>query len=92
VDATAAAAEGAGAGPATLIAQREALLALGVSARVPDRRGASPGGGPAALLAELSRAGQAAELLDPGGLGGFTWCAQGVAIEVPEELIAVARR
>jgi SAM-dependent MidA family methyltransferase len=92
VDATAAAAEAAGAGPATLTNQREALLALGVSACVPDRRDSSHGGSPADLLADLSRAGQAAELLDPGGLGGFTWCAQGVAIEVPEELTAVARR
>ena len=92
VDATAAAVEAAGAGPATLTNQREALLALGVSARVPDRRDSSRGGSPADLLADLSRAGQAAELLDAGGLGGFTGCAQGVAIEVPEELIAVARQ
>jgi SAM-dependent MidA family methyltransferase len=95
VDAAAAAAAAAGAGPATLIAQREALLALGVSARVVAPLSGcegSPGRSPVGLLADLARAGQAAELLDPGGLGGFTWCAQGVAIECPEELSAAPRR
>jgi SAM-dependent MidA family methyltransferase len=92
VDAAAAAAEAAGAGPATLIAQREALLALGVTARVPGGRESPPCRSPAEALADLARAGQAAELLDAGALGGFTWCAQGVAIDVPEELTAVRRR
>lgn len=52
----------------TLLTQREALRRLGVS-------GARPGyaGDAAAYLTELSAAGEAAELLDPMGLGGFTW-------------------
>jgi SAM-dependent MidA family methyltransferase len=57
------------AGPtASLRTQREALRALGVDGKVPayeiDPRG---------YAAALTRASAAAELLDPGGLGGFGW-------------------
>jgi len=88
VDASAAAATAAGAGPAVLLAQRDALIALGVPAgRRPVPAPPTPQD-PAALLADLARAGQAAELLDRGGLGGFTWLLQGVAMPVPPLLTA----
>ena len=47
---------------------------LGVSGRRPDRELAFSD--PRAYLAELSRAGEAAELTDPDGLGGFGWLMQ----------------
>jgi SAM-dependent MidA family methyltransferase len=55
------------AGDVTL-SQRDGLRMLGTAARPP-----SYGGDPTAYVAELSAAGEAAELLDPNGLGGFTW-------------------
>ena len=51
-----------------VISQREALQSLGISGQRPPYEGAQ-----AAYLAALSAAGDAAELLDPAGLGGFTW-------------------
>lgn len=57
-----------------LTTQREALHALGLSGRRPGRELAFSD--PRAYLAELSRAGEAAELTDPGGLGGFGWLMQ----------------
>lgn len=51
-----------------LLSQRTALQQLGI-------RGTRPvyDGKPADYLRGLSEAGAAAELIDPGGLGGFTW-------------------
>jgi SAM-dependent MidA family methyltransferase len=57
------------AGDVTL-SQREALRRLGVEANPPDYQGDSD-----AYLAELTRASEAAELLNPHGLGSFTWLA-----------------
>lgn len=54
-----------------LISQREALTALGVSGRRPPLELAQTD--PLRYLSELSSAGEAAELLDPSGLGGFGW-------------------
>jgi len=51
--------------------QRDMLMQLGVSARRPPLDLASNDS--AAYLAALSAAGEAAELLDPSGLGGFGW-------------------
>jgi SAM-dependent MidA family methyltransferase len=51
--------------------QREALRALGVSAGRPSQALARTD--PLRYVAELSSAGEAAELLDPSGLGGFGW-------------------
>jgi SAM-dependent MidA family methyltransferase len=51
-----------------VLSQREALQALGVSGRRPTYDGDA-----SAYLAALSSAGAAAELLDPFGLGAFTW-------------------
>ena len=55
----------------TIVSQRDALRALGVSATRPplDLAQAEP----MRYLSELSSAGEAAELLDPSGLGGFGW-------------------
>jgi hypothetical protein len=44
------------------------LQSLGISATRPAYNG-----DPTSYLAALSAAGEAAELLEPGGLGGFTW-------------------
>jgi SAM-dependent MidA family methyltransferase len=62
-----------------LLRQRDALGQLGVDAEVPTGRGKDP----AAYLVELSAAGEAAELLDPGGLGGFTWLVHSVGVTSP---------
>jgi SAM-dependent MidA family methyltransferase len=56
---------------ATVTTQREALLSLGISAGRPDHALATSS--PSRYLAELSAAGEAAELLDLAGLGGFSW-------------------
>lgn len=54
-----------------LTTQREALRALGISAERPSQELAKAE--PLRYLAELSSAGEAAELLNPSGLGGFGW-------------------
>lgn len=66
--------------------QREALYRLGVTAGPPP---GGPGTGTASaaqVLAALRARSQAAELLDPGGLGGFGWLLQPVGRPVPELL------
>jgi len=76
-DAVAAAGAQAGATGTLLTDQRRALRALGVTGRpeIGGRPGARSGGG---AVAGLARAGREAELLDPGGLGGFVWLLQTV--------------
>ncbi|MDT0446890.1 SAM-dependent methyltransferase [Streptomyces johnsoniae] len=70
------------AGPgAVLLPQRAALRALGVDGRRPPLSLATED--PAAYLRALGRAGQAAELTDPAGLGGFTWLVQPAGIASP---------
>jgi SAM-dependent MidA family methyltransferase len=61
-----------------VLSQREALRRLGLTAGRP-----AYDGDPSAYLSSLSRAGEAAELLDPGGLGGFTWLLHPVGIALP---------
>ncbi|GAA4912430.1 SAM-dependent MidA family methyltransferase [Stackebrandtia albiflava] len=61
-----------------LIRQRDALRALGVTGARPDRETALRD--PAGYLAALSAAGQAGELLAPGGLGGHWWLLQPAGI------------
>ncbi|GII84464.1 hypothetical protein Ssi03_24540 [Sphaerisporangium siamense] len=75
LDACAAAGERAGAISTTLTTQRHALRDLGVTGRRPPLSLAAtdPGG----YLRALARASQEAELIDPAGLGGFGWLAQG---------------
>jgi SAM-dependent MidA family methyltransferase len=62
----------------TLVSQREALRRLGISATPPEYQGDGD-----AYLAELTRASEAAELLNPYTLGGFTWLIHPVDVAVP---------
>jgi SAM-dependent MidA family methyltransferase len=55
----------------TVTSQRDSLRALGIDATRPDHALATSD--PQRYLAGLSAAGEAAELLDPAGLGGFAW-------------------
>jgi SAM-dependent MidA family methyltransferase len=64
-------AAGAAADTAAVLTQREVLHRLGVGAERP-----AYDGDPSAYLQGLSAAGDAAELLDPSGLGGFHWLEQ----------------
>jgi SAM-dependent MidA family methyltransferase len=59
---------------AVLLRQREALRALGICAALPDPAAPS-------FARELEAASQAAELLDPCGLGGFGWLVQAVGVD-----------
>ncbi|WP_280696616.1 SAM-dependent methyltransferase [Kitasatospora sp. GP82] len=70
--------------------QREALRALGVSGSRPPLALASDS--PAEYLRALSGAGQAAELTDPAGLGGFGWLVQTVRMPEPPSLAGLAGR
>lgn len=64
-----------------LTTQREALRELGIAGARPGRELA--GADPAAYLRALQHAGEAAELLDPAGLGGFGWLLHGIGMPVP---------
>jgi SAM-dependent MidA family methyltransferase len=55
----------------TVLRQREALRALGVSGTRPDLALATQD--PPGYVSALSRAGEATELTDEAGLGGFSW-------------------
>ena len=61
-----------------ITSQRDALRALGVQATRPAYAEDS-----ASYLAELQAAGEAAELLDRDGLGGFTWLLQARGVPLP---------
>lgn len=63
-------------GGATITTQREALHALGIRSTRPDPALARTE--PLRYVAELSSAGEAAELMDPSGLGSFGWVWCGV--------------
>jgi len=78
LDACAAAGAAAGATATLLTTQREALRALGVTGRRPPIELAQAD--PAGYLRGLARAGEAAELTDPAGLGGFDWLVQGIGV------------
>jgi SAM-dependent MidA family methyltransferase len=64
----------------TVLTQREALAALGVSGARPELSRATSD--PPGYVRDLSRAGEAAELIDEAGLGGFSWVvsAQGATL------------
>ena len=64
--------------PSRLLSQREALRILGVDARRP-----AYDDDPRAYLDALQQAGDAAELLDPAGLGAFTWLIQAKGVALP---------
>jgi SAM-dependent MidA family methyltransferase len=74
LDAVARAGEAAGAARTLVPRLRYVIRRLGVTAGRPDPSSARDD--PAAYLARLALAGQAAELLDPAGLGGFGWLLQ----------------
>ena len=84
LDACAAAGRRAGAGQTVLTTQRDALRGLGVHGRRPPL--ALAASAPDSYVRELCRAAEEAELLDAGGLGGFGWLAQAVAMAMPEPL------
>ena len=84
VDACAAAGERAGASSTRLLHQREALTALGIEGAQPSAELASTD--PVAYARGLAAASEAAELLDPHGLGGFWWLVQGVRVPLPGAL------
>lgn len=81
LDACADAGRAAGAGETRLLPQREALRQLGVGGGRPPHDLARSD--PIAYLRRLERAGQAAELTDPAGLGGFCWLVQAVDTPLP---------
>jgi SAM-dependent MidA family methyltransferase len=88
LDSCAAAGSASGATASLLTTQRPALRALGVDGRLPSyglTRG-DPGG----YLSGLVRAGEATELLRPGGLGDFGWLVQAVGVDLPGVLGRVA--
>ncbi|HET8614088.1 MAG TPA: SAM-dependent methyltransferase [Actinomycetales bacterium] len=74
IDSVAQAGEAAGATQTVLTSQHAALRSLGVTAELPGSSSARTD--PPGYLASLRRAGEAAELLDRGGLGSFTWLVQ----------------
>ncbi|MFI6509581.1 SAM-dependent methyltransferase [Streptosporangium sp. NPDC050855] len=74
LDACAAAGESAGAVTTALTTQRRALRALGVTGRRPPAEQA--GRDPRGYLRALARSSEEAELIAPGGLGGFGWLSQ----------------
>ncbi len=84
LDACAAAGAVAGAAATLLTTQRDALRALGVDGSLPPRELAAVD--PTAYVAALSAAGEAGEVLDPGGLGGFGWLVQTVGRPLPAPL------
>ncbi|HEX2361339.1 MAG TPA: SAM-dependent methyltransferase [Jiangellaceae bacterium] len=84
LDSCASAGAEAGATATMLTTQRRALRALGVDAALPLRP--SVDDDPRSYLAALSRASQAAELLDPAGLGAFGWLVQAVGRQLPATL------
>ncbi|MET0424342.1 MAG: SAM-dependent methyltransferase [Actinoplanes sp.] len=65
--------------PYRLVRQRDALKALGVDGGRPalDRAATDPGG----YVRALAAAGAAAELLEPGGLGGHWWLLHTIGID-----------
>lgn len=69
---------------AHLVRQREALHALGVHGGRPPVEQASAD--PEGYVAALARAGEAAELTDPAGLGGFWWVVTPVAGPGPHDV------
>ena len=84
LDACAAAGRAAGAAATVLTTQRQALRALGVAGRRPPL--AQAGDDPVGYARALCQASEEAELIDPGGLGGFGWLVQAVGLDLPGSL------
>jgi SAM-dependent MidA family methyltransferase len=81
LDACAAAGRAAGASETLLTSQRDALRALGITGRRPAA--ALAGTDPRRYVRQLCLASEEAELIDPGGLGGFGWLVQAVGMKLP---------
>ena len=90
LDACAAAGDRAGAAQTLLATQREALRRLGVDGRRPSL--ALAASDPEAYVRELCQASENAELIAPGGLGGFGWLIQTVGIDLPAPWCAGSMR
>ena len=73
-----------GARDSILTTQRRALRSLGLETDRPPIAQATTD--PAAYVTALSRASEAAELIDAGGLGAFGWLAQTMGIPMPLQL------
>ncbi len=84
LDACAAAGTRAGARGTRIVSQGEALSALGLDVARPPL--ALADASPRDYLTALSGAGEAAELLDPVGLGGFGWLVQSKGVAIPASL------
>ncbi|MBP2325275.1 SAM-dependent MidA family methyltransferase [Kibdelosporangium banguiense] len=69
-----------------LTTQRDALRALGIRGSRPDISLARTD--PPRYLRSLQQAGEEAELIDPGGLGGFGWLVQSIDTCLPASLSA----
>ncbi|MBI1759283.1 MAG: SAM-dependent methyltransferase [Actinobacteria bacterium] len=87
LDSCAHAGRSAGALDTLLTTQRAALRALGVRGQRPPHSLASAA--PAEYVAALSRAGHAAELTNPTGMGGFGWLLQTMGISTRTALPGV---
>lgn len=81
IDSCLTAGETSGATESVLTTQGRALRSLGIDAGRPPVTQAETE--PAAYVAALSRASEAAELIDAGGLGAFGWLAQAKGISMP---------
>jgi SAM-dependent MidA family methyltransferase len=84
LDACAAAGRAAGATATVLTTQRQALVALGVTARRPTL--AQAGDDPLGYARALCQASEEAELIDAHGLGAFGWLVQAVGLDLPASL------
>lgn len=84
LDACAAAGEETTVTCTVITSQRQALFGLGLSGSRPAIERATSN--PTKYVNELSEASQAAELLDPAGLGSFGWLVQTRGIELPSSL------
>ena len=84
VDACAEAGRRAGAAQTVVTTQRDALARL--LQDVPRPAPGPAADDPAEYVARLARAGEVAELRDPGGLGGFRWLVQGRGVGLPAAL------
>lgn len=86
LDACGTAAEATGDVASVVTTQREALSVLGVDASAPRTGGLAAG----ELVARLVTAGEAHELLDPMGLGAFSWLVQARGAPLPRPFRAAA--
>jgi SAM-dependent MidA family methyltransferase len=85
MDSVAAAGRAAGAHQEITTTQQTALKALGLSGTRPALALATSD--PAGYLSALAQAGDVSVLLDPNGLGGFSWLIQAKGMDLPAEVV-----